>query len=216
MQDELLVFLDEHLVHLLHIHLGTEGDRRKGLGLASGEDGGAVGAREIIDLAPDRTDLIAYAAVETHSLIENHIAHGLLLLGVIISLDERGLLFELLLRNRGEELLLDGLETGFALFLRLGGLGESVALVVAEVVNRLAELLILEVVRIIALVDIGSELFHELFLDAAVLLDLLVSELDGFEHVVLADLVHLALDHHDVLLGGGDHEFKVGVLHLGE
>ena len=70
--------------------------------------------------------------------------------------------------------------------------------------------------RIVALVDIGAELVHKFLLYTAVSLDLLVGELDGLEHIVLADLIHLTLNHHDVLLGGSDHKFEVGVLHLGE
>ena len=135
---------------------------------------------------------------------------------VVVPLHERGLLLELLLGYGCEELLLDGLEALLALLLGLGGLGEGVALVVAEVVNGLLELLILDVVGIVALVHVGSELVHELLLHAAVPLYLLVGELDGLEHVVLADLLHLALDHHDVLLGGGDHEVEIRIVHLGE
>ncbi len=65
------------------------------------------------------------------------------------------------------------------------------------------------VVRIIPLVDVGSKLLHELFLNAAVLLDFFVGELDGLEHVVLGNLVHFTFDHHNVLLGCGNHEVKV-------
>ena len=38
MENELLVALDEHLVHFLHIELGTEGYRGQGLGFSTGED----------------------------------------------------------------------------------------------------------------------------------------------------------------------------------
>ena len=215
-EHELLVILDEDLVHLLHIHLGAEGHGREGLGLTAGEDGGTVGAGEVIHLAPDRADLVADTAVQADALVKDHVAHGFLLLGVVVALHERGLLLEFLLGNRGKEFLLDGLEAFLTLLLGLGGLGKGVALVIAEVVHGLLQLLVLEVVRIVALVHVRAELVHELLLHAAVLLDLLVGELDGLEHVVLGHLVHLALDHHDVLLGGGDHQFEVGVLHLGE
>ena len=82
--------------------------------------------------------------------------------------------------------------------------------------NGLLELLILHIVRIVTLVDVGTEFLHELFLHAAMLLYLLMGKLDGFEHIVLAHLVHLALHHHDVLLSGGHHKFEVGILHLRE
>ena len=38
-ENQLLVFLDENLVGLLHIHLGSQGYGRQRLGLAAGEDG---------------------------------------------------------------------------------------------------------------------------------------------------------------------------------
>ena len=82
--------------------------------------------------------------------------------------------------------------------------------------NCFLELLVLHVVRIVALVDIGSELVHKLLLYTTVSLYFLVGELDGLEHIVLAYLIHLSLNHHNVLLGCSDHEFEVGVLHLGE
>ena len=216
MEHELLVVLYEDLVGLLHVHFGSERHGREALGLAAGEDSRTVGAGQVVDLAPDRTDFVADAAVETDSLVEDHVAHRLLLLGMVVSLYERGLLLELLLGYGGEELLLYGLEAGLPLLLGLRRLGEGIALVVAEVVHGLPELLVLHVVGIVTLVDVGAELVHELLLHAAVPLDLLVGELDCLEHGVLADLVHLALYHHDVLLGGRDHEVEVGVLHLRE
>ena len=82
--------------------------------------------------------------------------------------------------------------------------------------NLLLEFFVFLVVRIVALVLVSSELGHEFLLYAAVLLDLLVGELDGSEHHFFADLVHLAFDHHDVLFGCGDHEFEICLLHLGE
>ena len=70
--------------------------------------------------------------------------------------------------------------------------------------------------RIVALVYVGSELVHKLLLNAAVTLDFLVGKLDGLEHNALAHFLHLALNHHNVLLGSGNHKFKIGFLHLGE
>ena len=70
--------------------------------------------------------------------------------------------------------------------------------------------------RIVALVYVGSELVHKLLLNAAVTLDFLVGKLDGLEHHALAHFLHLALNHHNVLLGSGNHKFEIGFLHLGE
>ena len=211
----LLVVLDENLIGLFHIHLGTKGNGGQGLSLAAGEDCGTVGARQVIDFAPDRAHLVAYTTVETYSLVENHIPHSFLLHVVIVPVDERLLLFEFLLRNGGAELGLDGLEAVLTLMLRLCGLCKGIALVIAEFIDCLPEVLVLRVVRVIPL-HLVAELPDELLLDTAVLLDFLVGELDGLEHIVLADLFHLTLDHHYVLLGSGDHKFDVALFHLGE
>ncbi len=211
-EHELLVLLDEDLVHLLHVQLGAEGHAREGLGLAAGEDGGTVGAGEVIHLAPDRTHLIGLAAVQTAAFVQDHVAHGFLLGVMVVAVHHGGLRLLVLLGQGSEELGLDGLEAVLALVLGSGALGELVALVVAELMDSRAKGLVLLVVRVVALVHVGAELVHELLLHAAVLLDLLVGELDGLEHVVLGHLVHLTLDHHDVLLGGGDHEVQVGAL----
>src|SRR5690554_2698615 len=45
-------------------------------------------------------------------------------------------------------------------------------------------------------------------------LDLLVCELDGFEHICFRYLVHLALHHHDVVEGGTHHDVHVGLSQL--
>ena len=79
--------------------------------------------------------------------------------------------------------------------------------------NSFPEVLILLIVRIIPL-DIIAKFPDELLLHAAVLLYLLVGKLDGLEHIVLADLLHFTLNHHDVLLGSGDHKLYVAPLHI--
>ena len=79
----------------------------------------------------------------------------------------------------------------------------------------LAEILVILVVRIVSL-DVGSEFFHKLFLNAAVLLYLFVGELYGFEHVVLRNFLHFTLYHHYVLFSCGNHKVDVGLVHLAE
>ena len=130
-QHKLLVFLDKDFVHLLHIHLGAKGNGGKALGFTAGEDGGAVCAGQIIDLAPDRTHLIAGTAVQTLSFIEDKVAHRFLLYLMIIALHDRGLLLEFLLGNGCKEFFFDGLEAGFTLLLGLCSLCELIATVVA-------------------------------------------------------------------------------------
>ncbi len=217
MEDELLGLLHENFVHLLHVHLCSEGDGGKSLGLSTGEYCRAMSARQAVNLAPYRTYLGGLAAVNAKTLIEDKVPQSLSLLVAEISVDHHLLLGLLLFGQpkRFHTLFLDGLEAVLSLVLRPCGLGQSVALVVGEVVDLLLEFLVLLIVRVVSL-DILAELLVELLLDAAVLLDLLVGELDGLKHHILGNLLHLALDHHDVLLCGGDHKLKVGLLHLAE
>ncbi len=213
-EHELLVVLDQHFVLFLHIELGTEGHGRERLGLAAGEDGGAVGAGQVVHFAPDRTYLVGGAAVEPAAFVEDKVAHGFLLHVVVVALHERGLLLEFLFRDGGQEIGLDGFESVGALVLGQRSLGGLVAAGVAGFVDRFLELFVLDVVRIVALVHIGAQFVHQFLLHAAVFLDFFVGELDGLEHVVLGDFLHFTLDHHDVLLGGGDHQFEVGALRI--
>ena len=215
-QHELLVFLDQDLVHLLHIHLGAEGDGRERLCLTAGEDGGTVCAGQIVDLAPDRTHLVAGTAVEALAFVEDKVAHGFLLHLVIVALDDGSLLLEFLFGNRCEEFFLDGLEACLALLLGFGGLGKLVALVVAGLLHCGLESLVLNIVRIVALGAVGAEFVHEFLLHAAMLLDFFVGDLDSLEHVCLGHFLHLAFHHHDIFFGSGYHEFNVGICHLAE
>ena len=74
-------------------------------------------ARQIVNLAPDRTHLVAYTTVKAHTLVKDHIAHGLLLDAVIVALYKRSLFLKLLLRNGSEKFLLDGGKAVFAFVL---------------------------------------------------------------------------------------------------
>ncbi len=52
--------------------------------------------------------------------------------------------------------------------------------------------------------------FGQFHLDAAMLLDLLVGELDGIEHLCFRHFVHLTFHHHDVVEGGPYHDVDIG------
>ena len=215
MEHKLLVVLDQHLVHLFHIQLGTEGNGSQALGFATGEDCAAVGAGEIVHFAPDGAHFVGLAAVQTETFVQNHIAHGLFLLVTEVAVHQGLLLLEFFLGDGGQELVADGVETILTLVLGLCALGQLQAFVVASLVNSLAQILVLYIVRVIPL-DVVAKLCDELFLHAAVLLYLFVGKLDGLEHIVLADLVHFALYHHDILFCGCNHQLQVAVLHLAE
>ena len=130
-----------------------------------------MNAREIVHLAPDRANLVTCTTVETPALVEDKITHSLFLLSVIVALYEKELLCILFLfslcsrlRKRSDEIVLYGLETVGTLLLRLGSLSQFIAFFVAEVVNRSLESLVLYIVRIISLVNVGSQLVRQCFL----------------------------------------------------
>ena len=216
MEHELLGALHEHLVLDLFVEFRTEGDRSQGLGFAAGEDGRTVGGGQVAHFAPDGTDLVRTAAVETLALVEDHVAHGLLQHVVVeILVDQRGLLDELLLRITRGELGLQGVEEVLALVLHRAARGDGVGLVVELLDDRLTEFLVVDLVAVGAFY-ILAELLREFDLYGALLLDLLVGELDGAEHDLLGNLLHLTLDHEDVVDRTADHDVEVALGHLRE
>ena len=217
MEDELLVFLDEDLVHLLHVHLCSEGYGSKGLCLAAGEYRGTVCARQAVHFAPDRTDLGGLATVDAQSFVEYEVPQSLSLLVTEVTVDHHLLGLEVFLgESEGlDAFFLDRLESGFPLMLWLRRLGESVALCICRFVDLVLDIFVFLVVRIFSL-DILAQFLVEFLLDTAMLLDLFVSELDGLEHHIFRNFLHFALYHHDVLLGSTDHQFEVGRFGLGE
>ena len=125
-----------------------------------------------------------------------------------VTFDEGQLLGELLLGITGAEL-------GLYLFEFLGTLvfarcarSHRVDLVVGLPDDELTQLLVAGLVAVGPL-HILAQLLHELDLHGALFLDLLVGELDGLQHVGLAHLVHLALDHENVVDRGADHDVDI-------
>ena len=217
MQDKLLVVLNEHFIHFFHVHLGAEAYSSQCLGFSAREDGGTVGAGQPVHIAPDRADFRCLAAVNPQAFIEHEVAQGFPLLVSEIAADHQRL-FRLLFLGQAEGFdarLLDVFEAVLTLVFRLGGLGQRIAFVVAEIVNLLFDIFVFFITRILPL-DILAEFLVEFFLDAAHGLDRFVSGLDRIQHDLFRDLVHFTLDHHDVLLRGGDNQVEVGLLHFGK
>ncbi len=151
-EDKLLGLLYENLVHLLHVHLCSEGDGGKGLCLTTGEYSRAVSARQTVNLAPDRTYLCGLTTVHTKALVEDKIPQSLSLFVTEICRSSSSWHPAPLRSDKNStRSFLDRLEPVLSLVLRPRGLGESVALVVGEIVDLLLEILVLLVVRIVSL-----------------------------------------------------------------
>ena len=219
-QQETAHALDDGTIDLLLVELGAKGAGAEGLGLAAGKDGATVSRRQVVGLAPDGADLVELTAVETGALVEHHVAHGFTLGVVIVAVNhELDFVGEGLLGIVGiDKLLLDGGKAVLTLVL-VGNalLAEIVALLVDGVAHTLAQFLVVHLVAVFALLGLAG-LHGQLVEHAALDLDGLVGGLEGVEHHVLTDLLHLAFHHHDVVGSGSHDEVEIGafdVLHGG-
>ena len=157
-----------------------------------------MGPWQVVGLDPDRTDLSGLTSIQTLPFVEDSTAHSLLLYIVVVAGDEWSLRLELLLGVLRLVLLYDGLEgLGTGMLICTRG-SYSVGLGIAGLVDVLAELLVVLLVAVGTLDELAHSL-GELQLCSALLLDSLVGELDGLEHLALLHLLHLSLDHHDVV-----------------
>ena len=186
-------------VQLLAGGQGVQGADGQDLGLAAGEQAGAVDPGQHAHFGAEGTDLVLLAAVHAVAFQQPGLDDLLLeLVGDLLQiLVHVGVIFQILLVplfNHGvPALLADVLIIGVH-----SGLG-----LVHEVGHDVIEQLLIEggvgIVEL-GLADLGDHLVDELDL----LLVLLVGLLNGLEHLVVGDLVGAGLDH-DHLFAGGDH-----------
>ena len=214
-EEEALLALFECLVNDFFVLLGSEGDGAEALSLTTGKDAAAVGSREVADLAPDRSNLVELATVQTLVLVKDATAHGVTLHVVVVAVDEGTFGFEFLFGELRLEVFANLLEASFA-FVLVGTAtaGERISLVVALLAHLLTEFVIVLLVAVFTFCL--ATLLHEFELRLALNLDGIVSRFEGTEEVSFADFVHFTFDHHDVVNGGSDHEIHVRLLHLGE
>ena len=172
--------------------------------------------RQIIDLTPQRTNLVQLTAVQTAAFCQNHIAHGLTLGVVIIAVNHKlNLVGKGLLGVVGiDKLLLDCLKTLFTLMLVCNSLlAEIVALLVHGIVQTLAQFFVVHLVAILAFLGLAG-LNSQFGNSTALNLDGLVCGLQSVQHHLFAHLFHLAFHHHNILFGGGNNQIKVSALYI--
>ena len=116
-----------------------------------------------------------------------------------------------LLQEVGDSLV----ESIVALLLRKRLMDDVVSGLVQLGVDLLAQVLIVDLVVVLAL-HICAELLGQLILQVAHRLDSLLGSLQSANQVLLRHLAHLTLNHHQVVLGATNHDIEVGVLHLVE
>ena len=215
-QEETLGTLVENVVHHLFVEFCTEGNGGEALSLATGENGASVRTGQIIYLTPDRADVGSLAAVQTDAFVEYAAAHGLALYVVVVALHHSLFFLAFFLGDGFDVFLADSVEAILTpVLVGAAGFGNGVSLVVAFCVNVGTESLVVHLVAVFAL-NSGTNSFGQFHLNLALCLDSVVGGTEGSEQVGFAHLVHLAFHHHDVVVGGANHQFHVGFLKLVE
>ena len=194
----------------LRVRKGSESDHITDLGLAAGEHGGAVDARDDVDLGGEGTDLVQCAAVGALVVLEDHLADSLLLI-LVDSLVEDGkpllvigkCLAELLLED-GDIALADLLVVCEDRFLHLGGRHDLLDGSKEFLRDRAA---LISTLLFTALGDDALDPLDDLFV-------LLISDIDAADHLLVGDLVGASLDHHDLVLSGGNSQTQVTLVPL--
>ena len=219
-KEETHVALVQHVVYHLLIKFGTQGGGAQGLGLTTCEDGTSVRHGQGANLAPDGTYVCGLAAVQTNTLVQDATTHGILLHIVVVAVYQCILLSQLVVGQFGVcsgvlqlEILADLLKGLGTCVLLKSLLGNIVGGLIAGGLYLLAQLLVVNLVAVFAL-NIGTQLLGQLLLQLAHGLDGLVGSLQSTEQILLANFLHLALYHHDILLCGTNHQVHVGLLQL--
>ena len=163
-EEETLVAALEHVVNELLVHLCAERTGREALCLATGEDGASVRHGQRRNLAPDRTDLVGLAAIETNALVEDATAHGVTHNVVIVALHLCMLLLQVVLAEVGVCGIVCLLEVGknlveslLACLLLKSLLCHVVSLGIKLGVHLLAQVLVVHLMAILAL-NVGAKL----------------------------------------------------------
>ena len=109
----------------------------------------------------------------------------------------------------------DGFEAvGAPVLVGTSGLSHGISLVIAFFMNVGAESLVVDFMAIFALH--GTYSLGQFELGLALHLDSVMSGLEGSQKFSFGHFVHFAFHHHDVVVGGTDHEFHVGFFELFE
>ena len=206
--------LEADAVQDLGLGDGAQGGDGHDLGLATGEHGAAVGPFKDARLTPNGPDLLLAAAVGPDLLVDDLIPHDLL--GHVVE-------------DRVDVLSFVGM--GFVegfVDLGLHLLGADLPLVAVEGVHLPDDLVHGKfadgLVQLLGgLMDVDLHLgLADLVLDAldegADLLDLLMGEQDGAQHLLFGDLLGTGFHHHDGVLGAGHGQIEkalLPILHAG-
>ena len=220
-KEEAHVALVQHVVHHLFVEFGAEGGSGERLSFAASEDGRTVRHGERRNFAPDGANVGGATTVKAFAFVKDATAHGIALHVVIVAVHESVLLFEFFSGHVGMsggvgffEVLANLGERLFTLMLVVvTGLSDGVGRSIALILHSLAEFFVVHLVVIFSL-DVGAEFFGEFFLELTHGFDCLVCHFECFEECAFGHFVHFSFHHHDVFLGGTDHDVHVSLFEL--
>ena len=171
---------------------------------------------QITDLTPNRTDFGSLTSVKAFAFVQDGTAHGFFLNVVIVTVDKRSLFFQLLFAELCFEFFTNSIESIHAfVFVFVTGSGDSVSLVIASVVNSLAEFFVVYFMAIFAFYG-RANLFGQFHLGFTLYLDCFMGGFHGFQQVFFGNLVHFTFHHHDILISSAYHEIHVCLFQLVE
>ena len=173
--------------------------------------------------APDGTDVRSGTSVETLAFVQHATTHGIALHIVVVTVDQRIFLCQLVFRQIGvcfsirqfevfadlHESILTGMLVAVAF------LSDTVSRIVTSFLHFFAQVFIVHLMAILPL-HFLTDFFLQLFLETAHRFDGLMSHLQGVEQILFGHFLHLAFHHHDVLFRSAHHDVHVGLLQLGE
>ena len=179
--------------------------------------------RQWIYFAPYWANFIACTAVHALTCIKNAAAHWVALYISVVTFNLCVFFLEVIFRKVGmccivafDEVRLNLVVNFFAVLLVVvAALCLCIASVIRFFLYLLAEFFVIHFVAIFAL-NVCTEFLCKFFLYLAHRLDSIVRCFKGVDKVLFWHLVHFALHHHNVVLGGTDHNIHIGFLHLFE
>ena len=158
--------------------------------------------------------------IETSTLVEDATTHSIALYIVIVAVDKSVLLFEFLssqVRVSGSVsflvVLANLLESLCACMLLQSLLCYVVGWLIAYLLNIGTQILVVYFVAVLAL-NVCAKFLHQFLLKLALWLDGIVSSLERSKKILLRNFLHLALNHHDVLLGSTNHQIHISLFQL--
>ena len=131
MEDKLLIALNKHFISLFHVHFCSQSYRSERLCFTASKDSRSVSTRKIVNLTPNRTNFVTYAAIKSCTFIKYHITHCFFFDSIVISFNKRSFFFKLFFRNSSKELFFYGIKAFAAFLFWLGRFGKSIAFIIA-------------------------------------------------------------------------------------